>query len=87
MTLHIAFQGGTHGHFLRYFLDRFSRHTPVIKDNPFLTIGTSHNSEITYSENFDLYHPTLEGFCTDDPAVQPLEQGPDDCQIEFWNKI
>ena len=62
MTLHIAFQGGTHGHFLRYFLDRFSRHTPAIKDNPFLAIGTSHNSEITYSENFELYHPTLDGF-------------------------
>ena len=33
MIVHIAFQGGTHGHFLRYFLDKFSTLTPPITDD------------------------------------------------------
>jgi hypothetical protein len=60
-TLHIAFQGGTHGHFLRHFLDRFSKHTPAITQSPFTELGTSHK-EINYSENFDRYHPIPDGF-------------------------
>ena len=62
MTLHIAFQGGTHGHFLRYFLDRFSIHTPIIDKSPFTANGTSHKSSIKYSDRFSLYHPTQMGF-------------------------
>ena len=61
MTLHIAFQGGTHGHFLRYFLDRFSQNTPAIYDKPFIDNGTSHASEIKYSNKFSIYHPTDHG--------------------------
>lgn len=61
MTLHIAFQGGTHGHFLRYVLDRFCRHTPIINDSPFTDIGTSHASGIKYSNKFSIYHPTEVG--------------------------
>ena len=61
MTLHIAFLGGTHGNFLRYFLDKFSRHTPVINDKPFTDTGTSHVLEIKYSNKFSVYHPTVSG--------------------------
>jgi len=40
--LNIVFFGGTFGNFLKYFLDKFSKHTPDIKKNPFTDIGTSH---------------------------------------------
>jgi hypothetical protein len=68
--LNIAFQGGTHGNFLRYFIDRFSALTPEIKELPFTENGTSHNA-IKYSGLIHRYHPvfgigdifsTTEGF-------------------------
>jgi hypothetical protein len=40
--LNIVFQSGTFGHFLRYFLERFSTRTPDIAGDPFTDIGTSH---------------------------------------------
>lgn len=52
----IAFQAGTHGNFLRYFIDRFSKLTPDIKDLAFTENGTSHNC-IKYSNLIDRYHP------------------------------
>jgi len=62
MTVHIAFQGGTHGNFLRYFLDRFSTLTPEITGTPFTSLGTSHNNQIEYSEVFQRSHPHLSGW-------------------------
>jgi len=56
MVLNIAFQGGTHGHFLRYFLDKFSTLTPNIISNPVTKLGTYH-SEVKYSNKFEIYHP------------------------------
>lgn len=54
--IHIVFQGGTHGNFLRYFLDRFSSLTPEITNTPFTKNGTSHK-KIQYSGRFNIYHP------------------------------
>jgi hypothetical protein len=54
--INLAFQGGTHGHFLRYFLDRFSSLTPEILDIPFTETGAAHKT-IKYSEKFNRYHP------------------------------
>ena len=54
--INIAFQGGTHGHFLRYFLDKFSSLTPEIIEDPFTENGTSHKT-IKYSKKFKRYHP------------------------------
>ena len=59
MIVHIAFQGGTHGHFLRYFLDKFSALTPPITDDPTTNLGTYHKN-IKYSGMFTRYHPALE---------------------------
>lgn len=56
MTVQIAFQGGTHGNFLRYFLDRFSTLTPKITAAPFTPLGTSHNKQIKYSGEFERGH-------------------------------
>lgn len=61
MSIHIAFQGGTHGHFLRFVLDKFSGHTPPILDLPFTPNGTSHK-EINYSGYFKITHPHLWGW-------------------------
>ena len=40
--LNIVFIGGTFGNFLKYFLERFSKKTPVLEEDPFTKIGTSH---------------------------------------------
>jgi len=63
MTVQIAFQGGTHGNFLRYFLDRFSTLTPTITETPFKRrTGTSHNKQVKYSGMFERCHPHLWGW-------------------------
>lgn len=54
--INIAFQGGTHGKFLRYFLDRFSSLTPAIEKDPFTETGASHQ-KIKYSSKFNVYVP------------------------------
>ena len=55
--INIAFQGGTHGNYLRFFIEKFSTLTPEIKDLPFTKIGTSHK-EIKYSNKVNIYHPS-----------------------------
>mgnify|MGYP001238426641 CR=1 FL=1 len=40
--LNIVFIGATFGNFLKYFLERFSKKTPVMEEDPFTEIGTSH---------------------------------------------
>ena len=57
--VNIAFQGGTHGHFLRYFIDKFSKLTPPITKTPFTNTGTSHMS-VGYSDRVTQYHPFKE---------------------------
>jgi hypothetical protein len=54
--INIAFQGGTHGHFLRYFLDKFCSLTPDILEYPFTNTGAAHK-KIKYSNEFQKYHP------------------------------
>lgn len=46
--------GGAHGHFLRYTLDKFAKHTPQISKDPFGNFGTSHQ-KLDYSDYFALY--------------------------------
>jgi hypothetical protein len=53
--VNIAYFGGSHGAFLRFFIDKFSALTPEIKDSPFLDNGTSHNLSVTYSEKVGRY--------------------------------
>ena len=55
--VNIAYQGNTHGNFLRYFIDRFSALTPEIAELPFLSNGNSHNPSIKYSGLIHRYHP------------------------------
>lgn len=55
--LNIAFQGGTHGNFLRYFIDKFSKKTPELHGDPFTKNNTSHK-ELPYCELIERYHPT-----------------------------
>lgn len=66
--INIVFQGGTHGNFLRYFLDRFSSLTPEILEEPFTKNGTAHKT-IRYSERFNRYHPDI-----DSPYFKNLDQ-------------
>ena len=46
--LNIVYKAGTFGHFLKYFTEKFSRHTPDITDSPFTDIGTGHG--LVYSD-------------------------------------
>ena len=68
-NIKIAFQGGSHGHFLKYILDRYSALTPAIAELPFDNTGngTSHK-ELNYSGKFEWYHPM--------PLDVPMGDGP-----------
>ena len=56
--LNIVFIGGTFGHFLKYFLEKFSNKTPNMADDPFTELGTSHAIKDTdYSGLIQKYHP------------------------------
>lgn len=57
--VNIAFQGGTHGNYLRYCIDRFSRKTPMLTGSPFTANHTSHQ-ELQASDLVDKYHPTID---------------------------
>ena len=65
VLVNIQYPGGSHGAFLRYFIDRFSSHTPEITQSPFMSNGTSHNKDIKYSDRvrrwgFDDEHGTYD---------------------------
>ena len=58
--LNIVFQVGTFGHFLKYFLERFSKNTPVMEQYPFTDIGTSHSiRDEDFSGLIQRYHPSF----------------------------
>lgn len=56
--LNIVFQGGTFGHFLKFFLEKFSKKTPDFSFNPFYEdMGTAHKvSDEKYSGLIQKYH-------------------------------
>ena len=56
--LNIAYLGGSHGAFLKYFVDKFSKLTPDINESPFIDNGTSHNLSVKYSNK--IYRYTFE---------------------------
>ena len=58
--VNIAFQGGTHGNFLRHCIDKFSTKTPPIQGSPFTDNHTSHNKEINYSPMVTKVEPFTE---------------------------
>ena len=45
----VSYLGGSHGAFLKYFIDKFSKFTPDIVSSPFENNGTSHNDDVIYS--------------------------------------
>jgi len=47
--VNINYLGGSHGAFLKYFVDKFSKLTPDITEMPFLSNGTSHSLKVQYS--------------------------------------
>ena len=55
--LNIVFQGGTFGHFLKYFIEKFSTRTPEVYQEPFTPTGTSHKIKPKdYSGLIQKYH-------------------------------
>ena len=54
--VNIAFQGGTHGNYLRFCIDKFSKLTPEVIGTPFTKNNTSHNT-LKYSGSVNRYHP------------------------------
>ena len=55
ILVNIVYLGGSHGAFLKYFVDRFSKLTPLISESPFLSNGTSHSLSINYSNQVNRY--------------------------------
>lgn len=87
--VNIAFQGGTHGNFLRYCIDRFSRKTPKIEGTPFSENNTSHK-KLNYSDSVYHYHPSEKApFFTnsDEPHILITVDVEDLVFLERWVTI
>jgi len=65
--LNIVYEQGTFGNFLKYFLERFSKKTPVMEQYPFTETGTSHSiADELFSGLIQTYHPpTKDDFIQD----------------------
>lgn len=58
--LNIVFYGGTFGTFLKFFLDKFSDHSPEIEGDPFTDVGSSHAmGHRKFSGLFQRYHSSF----------------------------
>ena len=58
--VNIVYGIATFGNFLKYFIERFSRKTPPMEQEPFNNIGTSHAiSKKDYSGLVQKYHPSF----------------------------
>ena len=68
--LNIVYQGGTHGHFLRFYIDKHSKLSPAIEGTPFTEIGTSHNDSKCSNMVYE-YHPVEHTHYknTDEPHI------------------
>lgn len=84
--VNIAFQGGTHGNFLRYCIDKFCKHTPDIIGTPFTKNNTSH-IDLNYSDLVYRYHPkTFEPFYENEnePHILITIEKEDLLYLERW---
>ena len=56
--LNIIYHGATFGHFLQFFIEKFSKLTPDIEGDPFTDIGTSHGwlGKKKLSQKVQAYH-------------------------------
>jgi len=58
--LNIVFGPATFGHFFKYFIERFSKKTPPMEQEPFNDIGTSHSiSKEQFSGMVQRYHASF----------------------------
>jgi len=76
--LNVVYLGGTYGNFLKFFIDKFSKQTPDIAEDPFTDNGTSHN-RVNWSNKIQKYHPPF--------ILENMEQSNlPVCQIVFEDK-
>jgi len=84
--VNIAFQGGTHGNFLRFCIDKFCKHTPKIIGTPFTKDKTYHR-DLNYSDLVYRYHPnTSEPFFENEnePHILITIEKEDLLYLERW---
>lgn len=84
--VNIAFQGGTHGNYLRFCIDNYSKLTPDVIGTPFNDNNTSHRP-LNYSDLIHRYHPSeQEPFFknTDEPHILVTVDKEDILFIERW---
>ena len=84
--VNIAFQGGTHGNYLRFCIDKFSTLTPKMIGTPFSENKTSHN-KLNYSKHIRQYHPPAsEPFFmnTNEPHILITVEESDLLYLERW---
>ena len=84
--VNIAFQGGTHGNYLRFCIDKFSTQTPDIIETPFTENNTSHK-QLNYSGQIKRYHPLEEEPFfkhTNEPHILITVDKEDVMYIERW---
>tara|TARA_Y100000748_G_scaffold223575_1_gene188198 strand:+ start:2524 stop:3447 length:924 start_codon:yes stop_codon:yes gene_type:complete len=84
--VNIAFQGGTHGNFLRFFIDKFSALTPNIQGSPFSDNNTAHKT-LNYSSLINRYHPNISApyfSHTGEPHILITVEKDDILFLERW---
>ena len=84
--VNIAFQGGTHGAYLRYCIDKFSANTPMLTGSPFTSNRTAHD-ERQKSDLVHKYHPTLDAphfYNVEEPHILITVDHDDILFIERW---
>lgn len=84
--VNVAFQGGSHGNYLRFCIDKFSALTPDFVGTPFTENNTSH-IDLNYSGKVDCYHPLFEEPFfknTDEPHILITIQKEDLLFLDRW---
>ena len=85
--INIAFQGGTHGSYLQFCIDKFSKKTKDLQGLPFTRNKTSH-AKLEYSGLVMSYHPTFDGYKNkDEPHILITMEEKDLLFIERWVTI
>jgi len=87
--VNIAYQGGTHGNYLRFCIEKFSTLTPELEGTPFTKNNTAHK-KLNYSGAVESYHPNANAPFfehTDEPHIFITVDKEDMIFIERWSTI
>jgi len=84
LDLHICFQGGTYGNFLRFFINKFSKLTEEVTDYNFTDLGTTPPLK---GEGIKIYHPTFDTNISDPNKLKTKNEFDDWLKLDHGQHI